>query len=122
MTCCIKREDDLAITLDLGCFGHCEIIEFAGSPEDGTYFLSYESFDCENEIELGLVLEGESFKIDTSCFNENAEVCFKIYNSNNDVVEFENEGLEYQKFRFKTRIKKTKYINNEIQDECGKVI
>ena len=90
---------------DLGCFGACgiAILPFSADNSDiYTFKFDMNNFTYESKKEF---LTGEAFQVDINSIGLNEMACikFKIYNSDNELLIYEFNGIEYDCFKIKIK-------------------
>lgn len=96
MSCCSN-------TYFLGCFNHCGQITFgtASATETLTAVFSFAGIDASFDIGT---ISGDPYTINIGGLNENTSYTLKLYNEDGTEHTVDVNGVEYDCFRFKTKI------------------
>lgn len=96
MSCCLDF-------FDLGCFNHCDSVNFFNSPTGGNLSLIFESPNHIIKKTINVIL-GQPINLDLSLLNENMEYKLTIKKADGTILQFATiDGLK-SCFKLKTKI------------------
>ena len=88
--------------IDLGCVGHCDIVNTDICIENaGTYYLEYELDGVNRYVKIITETDAEKLSFPANVFPANREIMMRILDSDQNVM---GDG-EFNKIRFKTIVK-----------------